>query len=52
MQAPLSTVHKDIHVATLAHARRIRGDGAAHARLLSLARDARVYFSILRTIGE
>jgi hypothetical protein len=52
MNSPLSTVHKDIHVASLAHAARMRGDGAAHARLLSLARDARIYFSILRTIGE
>lgn len=52
MKNALSTVHKDIHVATLAHARSIRGDGAAHARLMALARESRFYFSALRSIGE
>jgi hypothetical protein len=52
MKTSLSSVHKDIHVATLEQARRMRYDSAAHARLLALARDARFYFSALRAIGE
>lgn len=52
MKTPLSTIHKDIHVATLAHARRVRHDSTAHARLMDLARTARFYFSALRAICE
>jgi hypothetical protein len=52
MKSPLSSIHKTIHADTLALARRIRSNGAAHARLLALARSTRFYFSTLRRIGE
>lgn len=51
MNDSLSSIHKDIHIATLAQARRMRSDSAAHARLMALARDTRFYFSSLRAIG-
>lgn len=52
MTISLSAVHKDIHIATLAHARRVRYDSQAHARLMDLARTARLYFAQMRSIGE
>jgi hypothetical protein len=48
----LSEIHQSIHVRTMELARRMRRDGPAHARLMTLAKTSRMYFQTLRSIGE
>ncbi|WP_156429599.1 hypothetical protein [Burkholderia sp. TSV86] len=52
MATKLSTYHRTNHAASLALARRQRGNGSAHAQLMELARASRLYFEQLRKIGE
>lgn len=52
MTSKLSTYHRTNHAASLALAKNLRTNGGAHARMLELARTARLYFEQLRKIGE
>ena len=48
MKTYSSEIHKDIHIASIAHARRVRNQGNTHARLLALAREARLFLQASR----
>jgi hypothetical protein len=52
MPTKLSTYHRTNHAASLALAKNLRTNGSAHARMLDLAKAARLYFEQLRKIGE
>jgi len=52
MNRKLSEIHRCLHRSNLESARRVRQDGAQHARLLVLAAVSRFYFAHLRGIGE
>jgi len=49
---PLSEIHRQLHHDTLVIARRVRTDGAQHARLLNLMAVSRFYFVNLRKLGD
>lgn len=48
----LSEIHRQLHEDTLAIARRVRKDGAQHARLMQLMAVSRQYFARFRKLGD
>lgn len=49
---PLSSIHRQLHKGSVDAARRMRYDGAAHARLLELAKASRVYFAHFKSQND
>lgn len=49
---PLSYYHRRMHREMVELARASRHDGAAHARIMDLARASRVYFEHFRSLGN
>ena len=47
---PLSAIHRDLHKGSIDAARRLRYDGATHARLLQLAGASRAYVQRLKQL--